>query len=1077
MLGDGKFVAERGKFRNLFSFMKYAFLSYAKCDRFMSKSSFSFFAKIILILLLFVNCGQENLQSSIQSALLQLLSENLGTTTGNSILPGKSLSLNGTRVPPLVGTVLDPSNNGTTIGIATENASVPNLILLYASNNKPFAVDANGDGILDYYLCFGGSGSVTLNTGINCSGGQVVVITTHGFDTNLDGVADNPILSDIAGDSTNPSSLISPTPGLYGGSQSVTINCSDNVAPGNIVYTTDGSVPAFSPLNGKVTNPPRASFTVGGAGDGSYTIKYRCRDFAGNIESVQTAVYQINHNIPIISITSALSSAYLSVNSGSIQSANVSWQSSQSGSYSIRLNATSCSDGTVLNSGTATANTNISSTILASQLSLGSNSVYLCVTSGLSGHSLLTITRDDTAPSITPNPGAGTYGSSPQNIQLSCNDTSSCKIAYTLDGSDPSINPVTGVISNGNLYSGSSIGLSNGSTEIRSVARDSAGNISTILSSTYAINSSVATVTVNAYIPASKAVNSNSGSTVQINWQASLSGFYKIYIGSSATCNSGTLATGTNVGGTATANVQVSSILDNSNFVNGSNTVLICVANASLDPQYGSLSTTITKDSVLPTVSSSIPANNGLGIAVSPAALTIQFSESMDATLIPASDSNLCPSTAPTTPAAITAYIYDGLGLNCTDVSAKFTWADTNKTKLVVDLSWINYPENTKVLLSFPSTYIKDLAGNAIASDVNISFTTTKEPKKFPVLKTGQASCSDANGNPIPCAGTGQDGDYTSKNTGRSYTGPTNIGAAYITTDVSTGLIWKTCALGWEVQTGTPNTCVQNTSGSLGPWPFYNDNSQTTPLLSAVNACSSLNLSNYGNISNWRLPTASELNTLPTYGSGSTPAINTTAFLSTSSGSLSTYWANYWSATSYFGDPYYSWATVFSDGSATTSVKPTSNGIFCVSSSNSHSAQISFTINKVAGVENGTVTDNVTGLTWQKCTNGLSGTSCNTGSATGSTWTTALASCNALTLAGKTWRLPNINELRSIMDYSKANPSVDTIYFPGTLSNYYWSSTSYSPSPSNAWYVHFNRGLVSPFAAKSNSYFIRCVTD
>ncbi|WP_167882316.1 DUF1566 domain-containing protein [Leptospira langatensis] len=1038
------------------------------------------FILLFFFLSSFAGCRPENLQNSIQSALLQLLSQGLGIhTSSNPIIPGRTLSLNGTRVPPVIGTVLDPSNSGTAIGIATENALIPNLILLYNTNGQPFAVDANGDGNLDYYICIGSDGNVTLNTGTNCTGGQVVILPTHGFDTNLDGVADNQILADIASDSTLPSSLISPSQGLYGGAQSITITCSDNVAPGDIVYTTDGSLPTYAPLNGKVTNPPHALFSIGGAGDGIYTVRYRCRDFAGNVENAQSATYQINHNIPIISLSGALSSAYISTNSGAINSANFSWQASQSGAYSIRLNATGCSDGTVLNSGTATANSTIASSVLASQLSLGSNSVYICVTSGLTGHLALSISRDDSSPSITPNPGAGTFGSSPQNVQLNCNDSSGCKVAYTLDGSDPGIDPITGNVTSGALYSGSSISLSNGSTEVRSIARDNAGNVSSIQSSTYVINSAVATITVNAYVPASKAINSNSSATVELDWQSSASGFYKIYVGSSATCSSGTLATGTNVGGSVTANSQVTSILDNSNFVNGSNTVLICVANASLDPQYGSFSTTIIKDSVLPTVSSSTPANNGLGITVAPASLTIQFSEAMDASLIPNSDSNLCPATAPSTPATITAYVYDGLSMNCTDVSVKYTWADTNKTKLVVDLSWVNYPENTKVLLTFPNSYIKDLAGNSIASDVSIGFTTTKDPKKFKVLKTNQITCSDINGNPVPCSGTGQDGEYSSsKNFTRSYSSPTSIGSGYITTDNVTGLVWKTCALGWEVQTGTPDTCVKN-SPYPGPWPFYNDNSQTTPLYSAVNACSALNSSNYANLSNWRLPTAAELSTLPTYGSPGSIAIDTNAFLSTSSALASTYWINFWTGTAFLGDPYYSWAIGFGDGSSTTSVKPTGDSIFCVSSSSSSAAQISYTINKTASVNNGTVTDNVTGLMWQMCTDdGSSGTNCGTGAAVSYTWDMALARCNSLSLLGKTWRLPNINELRSIMDYSKANPSIDATYFPGTLSNYYWSSTSYAPSPSNAWYIHFNRGLVSAFAAKSSSsFYVRCVTN
>jgi hypothetical protein len=59
---------------------------------------------------------------------------------------------------------------------------------------------------------------------------------------------------------------------------------------------------------------------------------------------------------------------------------------------------------------------------------------------------------------------------------------------------------------------------------------------------------------------------------------------------------------------------------------------------------------------------------------------------------------------------------------------------------------------------------------------------------------------------------------------------------------------------------------------------------------------------------------------------------------------------------------------------------------------------------------NGTVTDQATGLVWQKCSAGLSGTSCGTGSAGTYTWANALSYCNSLSLASRTWRLPNVNE-------------------------------------------------------------------
>ena len=126
---------------------------------------------------------------------------------------------------------------------------------------------------------------------------------------------------------------------------------------------------------------------------------------------------------------------------------------------------------------------------------------------------------------------------------------------------------------------------------------------------------------------------------------------------------------------------------------------------------------------------------------------------------------------------------------------------------------------------------------------------------------------------------------------------------------------------------------------------------------------------------------------------------------------------------------------------------------------------------------NSTITDDVTGLMWKQCSEGLSGTDCATGSATTLNWTTALSTCEADTTGGHTdWRLPNRFELESLVNLQAVNPSIDTDFFLGTQSGSYWSSTSYQGPGSEryAWDVYFGDGGIST-GGKTGKDYVRCV--
>jgi len=114
----------------------------------------------------------------------------------------------------------------------------------------------------------------------------------------------------------------------------------------------------------------------------------------------------------------------------------------------------------------------------------------------------------------------------------------------------------------------------------------------------------------------------------------------------------------------------------------------------------------------------------------------------------------------------------------------------------------------------------------------------------------------------------------------------------------------------------------------------------------------------------------------------------------------------------------------------------------------------------------GIVTDNKTGLQWQD--NEVGSTA---------SWQGAIDRCEALELGGYSdWRLPNINELKSIVDRSKINPAIKD-GFEHTASGYYgyyWSSTTYEHDTRYAWTVYFSRSKVYHIH-KNNNRYVRCV--
>ena len=70
------------------------------------------------------------------------------------------------------------------------------------------------------------------------------------------------------------------------------------------------------------------------------------------------------------------------------------------------------------------------------------------------------------------------------------------------------------------------------------------------------------------------------------------------------------------------------------------------------------------------------------------------------------------------------------------------------------------------------------------------------------------------------------------------------------------------------------------------------------------------------------------------------------------------------------------------------------------------------------------------------------------------------------------WRLPTVNELSSLIDYSKFNPALPKGHpFTNVQSDFYWSSTSYADYTIYAWIVGMDYGYVS-YDGKAGGYYV-----
>ncbi len=132
-----------------------------------------------------------------------------------------------------------------------------------------------------------------------------------------------------------------------------------------------------------------------------------------------------------------------------------------------------------------------------------------------------------------------------------------------------------------------------------------------------------------------------------------------------------------------------------------------------------------------------------------------------------------------------------------------------------------------------------------------------------------------------------------------------------------------------------------------------------------------------------------------------------------------------------------------------------------------------FTINN-----DGTVTDNTTGLMWIRCSLGQKwdGKTCS-GTAEVFSWADGLKAADGSEFAGRSdWRLPNKNELEALVEGRCFSPAINAEVFPATPAAYYWSSTPYAAVAQGAWSVDFGYGTANA-TVKTGTIHVRLVSD
>jgi len=231
----------------------------------------------------------------------------------------------------------------------------------------------------------------------------------------------------------------------------------------------------------------------------------------------------------------------------------------------------------------------------------------------------------------------------------------------------------------------------------------------------------------------------------------------------------------------------------------------------------------------------------------------------------------------------------------------------------------------------------------------------------------------------------------------------------------------------------------------------------------AVDYCNSLELAGFDD---WRIPSLKELFAISDFSQG-WPYLDT-GYFSLASGQV-TKDEQFWTSNFYYV------GTTHGGAESAFGVNHVTGHIKAYPSAGGQGNYVRAVRGDIYGTNNlvdngdGTITDEATGLMWMQDDNGE-----------GVDWENALNYAENSNFAGYSdWRLPNVKELQSIVDYSGVFPAIDPLFSCTPITNeagnadygYHWTSTSARFRSGNpyyyAWYVAFGRA-VDPYGEDSH---------